>query len=624
MTRPPTLDEIFAVMAEVSVGEMSARVPVPEAPSLDDPPTRVALGLNVLLDDLSFRVERAQRLANRLGVLAEATRDFFAETQDQAALLNDVARRLATHVKEVCAVLLVSKDGRELQPAAVHGPEDLLGAARLAFQQPLLLEHHPIVRGVLETGRPFVAARLDLDEIRRLWTPAFHAFAAGTGMHGLLVVPLRVRGTPLGQVLLSRHRPESGPFVAHDVDLASGLSDHAALALDNARSQDEQRRLEEQLRHAQKMEAVGRLAGGVAHDFNNILAVILGYAESLLRELGPGLRMRADVEQIHAAGRRAADLTRQLLAFSRHQVLEPRVVAVNEALAKMGGMLRRLLGEDVELVSAMDPAVGNVRIDPGSLEQVIMNLVVNARDAMPDGGKLTIATTNVVVDDEYARAHVGSSPGPHVAIAVSDTGVGMDRATLARLFEPFFTTKEHGKGTGLGLSTVFGIVRQCGGSIAVDSEPGRGSTFRVYLPLVNAEADPRRSAPPQAPPRGDETILLVEDSDQVRRVVGDILVEHGYRVLEARLASEALRIASDYAGDIHLLVTDVVMPQMSGPELAERFVLARRETRVVFMSGYADDSAMRRGAAGPGVAYLQKPFTTVALTLKVREVLDQR
>ncbi len=381
-------------------------------------------------------------------------------------------------------------------------------------------------------------------------------------------------------------------------------------------------RLEDQLRHAQKMEAVGRLAGGVAHDFNNVLSVILSYGELLLGALKPDDPMREDVEEIRKAGRRAADLTRQLLMFSRQQVLEPKVLDLNEVLAGMEKMVQRLLGEDVELVSLFDKNLGRVRADPGSIEQIIMNLLVNARDAMPTGGRLTIQTANVVLDDAYARAHIGAKPGPHVLLAVTDSGVGMDRATQARIFEPFFTTKERSKGTGLGLSTVFGIVEQSGGHVWVDSDVGKGASFRVYLPRVSAEAGVERDSPAPATMRGTESILLVEDDDQVRTVARSILEKHGYTVTAARHAGEAILISEQRPGAIDLLLTDVVMPQMSGPRLAQRLAAARPEMKVLFMSGYTDDSIVRHGVHDAKIAYLQKPITPDALTRKVREVLD--
>jgi PAS domain S-box-containing protein len=383
------------------------------------------------------------------------------------------------------------------------------------------------------------------------------------------------------------------------------------------------RQTEDQLRHAQKMEAVGRLAGGIAHDFNNILTVILSYSDTMLTEVKPGDPLRKDIEEIRTAGKRAADLTRQLLLFSRQQVLEPRVLDVNDLLGGMERMLRRLVGEDVELVFASAASLGKVRVDPGSLEQVVMNLAVNARDAMPVGGKLTIETANAMLDEAYAKEHLGTKPGPHVLLAVSDTGIGMDRATQARIFEPFFTTKETGKGTGLGLSTVFGIVQQSGGSVWVYSEPGKGTTFKVYLPLAEGEVVQARS--PSASPanlRGSQTILLVEDEDQVRTVACNILKRKGYRVLEAQSPGEALLLSERHSGTIDLLLTDVVMPQMSGPELARRLSTLRPTMKVLCMSGYTDDAVVRHGAVESGIVFLQKPFTPDTLTRKVRDALE--
>ncbi len=382
-------------------------------------------------------------------------------------------------------------------------------------------------------------------------------------------------------------------------------------------------RTEDQLRHAQKMEAVGRLAGGVAHDFNNVLSVILSYGELLLRDMKPGEPMRADVEEIHKAGQRATDLTRQLLMFSRQQVLAPRVLDLNDLLTSMHKMLQRVLGDDVDLVALPTRPLGRVRADPSNLEQVIMNLVVNARDAMPRGGKLTMETANVVLDEVYAEAHLGVTPGPHVMLSVTDTGTGMDRATLARVFEPFFTTKESGKGTGLGLSTVFGVVQQSGGSVWVYSEIGSGTTFKVYLPRVDAPVEIVGGTVPRTTLRGSETILLVEDDDQVRVVAKSILRRSGYHVIEARNAGEALLHSEQHPTTIHLLLSDVVMPQMSGPDLAKRLGSTRPEMRVLCMSGYTDDSIVRHGVLQPHIAFVRKPITPEALTTKVREVLDR-
>jgi PAS domain S-box-containing protein len=382
------------------------------------------------------------------------------------------------------------------------------------------------------------------------------------------------------------------------------------------------RKSEEQLRQAQKMEAVGRLAGGIAHDFNNVLSIILSYAEVLLEDLKPVDPLRRDLEQIRTAALRAAGLTRQLLLFSRQQVAEPRVVDLNDVLVGLDKMLGRILGEDVELVLLPPKSPGRIKVDPTHIEQLILNLVVNARDAMPKGGKLTLETANVELDDEYVLAHLPAKPGSYVMLAVTDTGTGMDRATQARIFEPFFTTKETGKGTGLGLSTVFGIVQQSGGSIWVYSELDHGTTFKIYLPRVDAEVDGPKRQVELTTLRGTETILLVEDEEQVRLVVSGALRRLGYSVLVAQNAGEALLLCERHAGPIALLLTDVVMPQMSGPELAGRLLATRPEMKVLCMSGYTDDSIVRHGVLESGVAFIQKPVTPTMLSRKIREVLD--
>jgi PAS domain S-box-containing protein len=389
------------------------------------------------------------------------------------------------------------------------------------------------------------------------------------------------------------------------------------------RDMTEKRALEDQFRQAQKMEAVGRLAGGVAHDFNNLLTVIMSYTDMLLEGVSPQDPRAEDLDQIRKAAVAAASLTRQLLAFSRQQVIEPRLVNLNEIVSLSQKMLNRLIGDDVEVVTTLTSEPVAVMIDPGQLEQVIMNLAVNSRDAMPQGGKLILETASVKMDAEFARDHWRANPGRFAMLAVTDTGTGMDEQTLARIFEPFFTTKEIGKGTGLGLATAYGIVKQSSGFIRVFSEPGHGTTFRIYFPLVD-EAAEKYAQPELAQLQvGTETILLAEDAAAVRVAARQILERLGYTVLEAPTGRDALSIASKRLSPIHLLLTDVVMPEMSGRELTERFVKLRPDARVLYMSGYTDDAIVRHGILRPGIAYLQKPFSPDTLARKVREVLDR-
>ena len=383
----------------------------------------------------------------------------------------------------------------------------------------------------------------------------------------------------------------------------------------------ERRRLQQQVLQAQKMEAVGRLAGGIAHDFNNLLTVITSYSDLLLEDLKPGDPRRDDLEQVRKAAEGAAALTRQLLAFSRQQVVEPRVVSLNAVVEGFQKILRRVIGEDIELATSLAPDLGAVRADVGQLEQVLMNLAVNARDAMPTGGKLTIETANVEREPEGARDPEARAVRPYVMLAVSDSGCGMDAATKARIFEPFFTTKEAGKGTGLGLATVYGIVQQAGGLIWVYSELGYGTSFKVYLPQVDATPEGAAAQGVRAP-RGTETVLLVEDAAAVRAVTRQALERQGYTVLEAPNGAAALHLAEQHRGPIHLLLTDVVMPELGGRRLAEQLAGLRPDLKVLYASGYTDDAVVRHGVIEATAAYLQKPFTPETLARKVRAVLD--
>jgi two-component system cell cycle sensor histidine kinase/response regulator CckA len=418
-----------------------------------------------------------------------------------------------------------------------------------------------------------------------------------------------------------RHRNKSGTMIEVELTVQKFVFNGRPCGLTIANDITERNRIELQLRQSQKMDAVGNLAGGVAHDFNNLLSVILSYSKMLAEGLSRSDPMRADLDEISKAGMRAAELTRQLLAFSRQQILEPKILDLNGVSSGIAKMLQRLMGEDIELSVVPCTGLGTVRADPGQMEQVLVNLAVNARDAMPTGGKLTIETANVELDAAYAAKHRGVQPGSYVMLAVTDNGVGMNAATVDRMFEPFFTTKEVGRGTGLGLSTVFGIVQQTGGTIWVYSEPGSGTTIKLYLPRCDGEAIAPAAIAEEPARRASETILLVEDEESVRLVTRTILERSGYRVLEAKSGGDALLICEQHAATIHLLLTDVVMPRMSGRVLAERLASLRPGMKIVFMSGYTDDAVVRHGILDSDVEFLQKPITPGALNSKLREVL---
>ena len=562
-------------------------------------------------------LEESKHHQGRLEALLSASREL-SRIQPVASLLESIA--------EACGRLLGSEsvgfrlmEGDELVVSGSWGDNDeIMLTPRLKIGESL--------SGMVAAGGEALAVTDLANDARIL--PAHREASCRLGYRGMLVVPVKIGERVVG-VLSIRTRREEG-FSPEDLTIATAFASQAAVALENSRlyqetqrAYDELSETQDQLTQARKMEAVGRLAGGIAHDFNNLLTVMTGRSQLLLRRLATADPVRAEIELIEQTADRAADLTRQLLAFSRKQILQPAVLNLNTAVATMSEMLRRVIGEDVLLVTALDPALGCAQADPSQIEQIVINLAVNARDAMPKGGRLTLETANVDLEGAYARAHVGVHPGPYVMLAVSDTGAGMSPDTRARIFEPFFTTKGPGKGTGLGLATVYGIVKQSGGHIWVYSELGQGTTFKIYLPRVDRAADPAEPGGPLAhAAQGRETILLVEDEGAVRELARDILETSGYAVLEARHGDEALEICERHSGTIHLMLTDVVMPGMNGRELAEQLARLRPETKVLYTSGYTDNAVVLHGVLDGRAVFLQKPFTPDALSRKVREVLD--
>ena len=523
-----------------------------------------------------------------------------ARRQAEAALKESEARFRRLAESGVVGIIVVEPSGRVMEAndaflQMVGYSQDDVAAGRLTWENLTPPEQHDRDRQA--------AGLLDSQRVAHPWEKEY----------------LRKDGTAVA-VLVTAARLDDGRYLSLSID----LREQKRAELARARAEVALRHSEEQLRQAQKMEAVGRLAGGVAHDFNNLLSVILSYSELVQDGLAHNDPLRADLGEIHEAATRASALTRQLLLFSRQQIVEPRVIDLGDMVGGLNKMLHRVVGEDVEVIVVAPDHHARVNADPNLMEQVLLNLVVNARDAMPKGGKLTIQTENVKLDDGYAARHLGVMPGRYVRLAVKDTGVGIPPEIQSRIFEPFFTTKDKGKGTGLGLSTVFGIVQQSGGHIAVDSEVGRGTTFNVYLPRVDGDLSGAIVLAPSGALRGTETVLLVEDERQVRTIADNILRRHGYNVLVAQNAGDALLICERETGPIHLLLTDVVMPHLSGPELAARLGRLRPDMKVLFMSGYTDDSALRHGALEGSVGFLQKPITPALLARKVREVLDHR
>ena len=595
-------------------GDLTARMP--ETKLAEMRPTVRAF--NSMAASLEQALHEARTRQTRLESLVEISSEL-SRMQPLDSLLGRIAEACGRLVKtDWVGFRLV--DGDELVVAGtLEGGTEMPVRRRLKIGESLAGQ-------VAATGRPLLLR----DPASHPSMLPEHAQAMRRlGYHGMLTVPARVGDRVVG-VLSFLTRREEG-FSTEDLAIATAFASHAAVALENSRLLHESRRAYDelvqtqgQLEQAQKMDAIGRLAGGVAHDFNNLLTVILGRTDILLTQIKAEDPLRRGIALIQRTAGRAAELTKQLLAFSRKQVLEAVVLDLGVVTTDMKEMLARLIGEDIALVTNLAATLGHVKADRGQIEQVVMNLAINARDAMPQGGQLVVETANADLDDEYVRRNVGSRPGPHVMLAVSDSGVGIPREPQRHIFEPFFTTKEQGKGTGLGLATVYGIVKQSGGYIEVDSEPGRGTTFRIYLPRVDsASPAAERSPRAAAPTGGTETILLVEDEDGVRELARDILRSSGYTVLEGRNGAEGLLLGERHQGALDLLLTDVVMPRMSGRELAERMVSLRPELSVLYMSGYTDDAVIRHGVLGSDTAFLQKPFTPAALVQRVRETLDQ-
>jgi predicted ATPase/signal transduction histidine kinase/CheY-like chemotaxis protein len=561
--------------------------------------------------------EEAQCDRRRALLLGEVTA-LLSDSGDRPAL-SQAVRLLCTHGLADWAVLNLTQAGAST--CVAHAHKDSLKEALLAQNAQRYASDFcvtPLASRTLGASAPLCQASLSDEQIRAYCADDEHAaLSRKLGLRSLLVVPLVARGASLGLLLLMAATPHG--FQPADVTLGAELGRRLAIAIESTRLAE----LEGLLHQAQKMEANGRLAGGVAHDFNNVLSVILTYSEFAREQLGPDSPIREELDEIKKAAGRATDLTRQLLAFSRHRPLESGVIDVNSVVREVKNMLATLVGSQVRLLFCPMETLGMTRADRGHVEQLLMNLAANARDAMPGGGTLLIETSNVTLDEAYARKHLEVRPGEYVLLTVSDTGCGMEDQVLARIFEPFFTTKKAGEGTGLGLATVFGIVQQSGGHVSVDSEVGRGTTFRIYWPRAAAADDPvlASAALAAVPAHGSETILLVEDDEQVRSAARAILQRCGYTVLEASGPGDALLISEQHAGPIDLLLSDIVMPRMSGPELAERIVAIRPGIRLLLMSGYTD-VPIPRDALDSRVEFLQKPFTPQTIAEKVRRALD--
>jgi len=589
----------------------------------------------------SPRSDRLERLTARAQALAEASRAFSEAAHDVEAALRVVARKTAELVGDGCTISLLSEDRRTLKMVAYHHVDPAeLEVTRTLLANVELPVTESIVGKVVTTGQPFWLEDASDAELRGLIHPRFHGFLDRVRFRSMLAVPLRVREEIIGTLTMSRGSARRG-YTSEDQDFLEDLAVRAALSIANARTlrrlqaeleeraraEAALRQTEEKLRQSQKMEAVGRLAGGIAHDFNNALTAILSAAELARGNLNAPEQVASDLDVIAQAGHHAAALTRQLLLFSRHRVSQTKTLDLNAVVRGLDPMLRRLLPENIEITATLASNLGSIEADEGQIEQIVVNLAVNARDAMSEGegGRLAIETEDVTLDDAYVREHMSGRVGRHVMLAVRDSGHGMDAETLSHVFEPFFTTKKVGDGTGLGLATVYGIVEQSGGHVRVTSEPGRGTTFRVYFPAVvatssaaTAESRATRAA------AGVRTILLVEDEPLVRKVARRILEGASLQVLEADGADEAEAVCRHHVGPIDLLLTDIVLRNANGRDLADQLRALRPDMKVLFMSGYTGHVMVRRHIPAPEMLLLEKPFTPESLLEKIAEAIERR